>query len=771
MSHRDVYLIEEVDRIDREILDDWVRQTGNGDAEVMVVSHPRALSTESLTVLATRLRAGDDPSLTPLRVVWRPQEHDGRRAARLRDIPLGDPRHPARWRKQYLRRHAPDCAVVVAGEPARVSELEERYLATGAAPRDSLAFAAFVARQAALARERAEYRVLGAQYKVPRLVREEIVASPEFQTRAKQLAADLGRDEEEVWAEIGEYLDEMVTGYSRYLLDLMARLGRMWKRQGYGDEVDYDPAQLERVKEEMSKHPVVVMPSHKSNLDALVIPAALFENGLPPTHTFAGINMAFWPFGPIYRRSGRIFIRRDTRDNPVYRWVLREYIGYVVEKRFNLEWYIEGTRSRTGKLGPPKMGLLRYVVDAFREGRTDDVAMLPVSIVYDQLHEVSEFAAEARGAAKKAETIGWAVRFYRAQRHPFGKIYVRFGEPLSLRAALASDQPGPLGKEDENLQLQKLAFEVCTRINAVTPITASALVCMVLLSTRGRALSASELHTAIGRVLGQIRVRRLPLAASAETLDTLEGVEAVAASLATRHTIDAYEGGPERVYSVAAGHHHAAAFYRNTMIHFFVDGAVAELALVHAGERDGDDRLNVFWDEAYELRDLLKFDFFFEQRDAFRKALATELTARLPDWEEQLSGGTDPVRILEQLQPLHAFSVLRPFIEAYLIVARALVNAAEDEAVDEAALVRSSMAMGEQYVRQQRVRSPETVSKQLFASAVQLAANRGLTKPGDDLRARREAFGAELADVERRIDVVEQLTYDAWGLSLTASDW
>jgi len=133
-------------------------------------------------------------------------------------------------------------------------------------------------------------------------------------------------------------------------------------------------------------------------------------------HTFAGINMAFWPLGTVLRRAGRIFIRRDMKDAVVYRWVLRQYLGYLVEKRFTLEWYIEGTRSRSGKLGPPKMGLLRYIVDAVREGRADDVAMVPVSIVYDELHEVAEYAREARGAPKESESLAWMVKNFRAQR-------------------------------------------------------------------------------------------------------------------------------------------------------------------------------------------------------------------------------------------------------------------------------------------------------------------------------------------------------------------
>ncbi len=207
--------------------------------------------------------------------------------------------------------------------------------------------------------ERAQYRLLGAQYKVPRLVREEIEASHEFRASARELAEALGRDPAEVWSEVQACLDEMVTGYSRFLLDIMARAGQMMLRPTYGDEIDYDQAQVERVREEMRRHAAVILPSHKSNFDGMVVPILMHENGLPPVHTFAGINMAFWPLGAVMRRAGRIFIRRDIKDDPVYRWVLRQYLGYLVEKRFTLEWYIEGTRSRSGKLGATEDGAAR----------------------------------------------------------------------------------------------------------------------------------------------------------------------------------------------------------------------------------------------------------------------------------------------------------------------------------------------------------------------------------------------------------------------------
>jgi glycerol-3-phosphate O-acyltransferase len=691
MAHPSLYLIDDVDAVEREELDRWVRDAGGEASHLVVLPDLRNAPATALEEFADRLAEAGDPLLTPLRVAWLPKERDGRQTARLRDLALGDPRHPARWRKEWVRRAERERLRVVVAEPAPMSELRDRFRTSGGDPDDAIAFGSFVVRQAVLALERAQYRLIGAQYKVPRLVREEIVASPDF--RAAPPRRDGSTATGEVWTEIGRVSTRRSPATAGSAMTSWPA-GAVVKRSSYGDEVDYDPAQVERVRDELNRHAAVILPSHKSNLDGMIVPIVMQENGLPPVHTFAGINMAFWPLGTVLRRAGRIFIRRDMKDAVVYRWVLRQYLGYLVEKRFTLEWYIEGTRSRSGKLGPPKMGLLRYIVDAVREGRADDVAMVPVSIVYDELHEVAAYAREARGAPKERESLAWMVKNFRAQRrHRGGRIYVRFGEPLSLRAAVHPDATD----EDADLELQKLAFEVATRINAVTPIT------------DGKALTARELHRALQPFLAQIRARRLPLAASAESLDTVDGVATVLGSLAQNRTIDAYDRGTEPVYRITSGQSHAAAFYRNTILHHFVPSAIGELALVAASESGDADRLDAFWDEAYRLRDLLKFDFFFEQREAFRKSLATDLNERLPAWENQLVEGVHPDELLEQLQPLLSFGVLRPFIEAHLIGARAGGRAdgrqVEDEKAFIASVSRSASSTGDRRRGRARRRS------------------------------------------------------------------
>jgi glycerol-3-phosphate O-acyltransferase len=771
-----VYLLQARGRIERAILEAHIDQE-HGNVEALPMPHPRGDQKDADWIeFDRRLSRADDPILLPTRVIWLPPSRETARRDRVRDLLLGDPRRPPLWRQTLLRGRTPKRYQVVSAEGATLSELKERY--SGSGVDRSRAFSRFVARQAILALERAEYRILGAQYKVPRLVHEEIEASVRFEDGVAQLAEKLGREVEDVRKEAVLDLHEMAAGYSRFFIDFMARLGRLFIRPGYGEDIDYVPEQVESVRSVFEKYPSVVLPSHKSQLDGLVVARALHDNGLPPTHIFAGINMSFGPLGRVLRRMGRIFIRRSLKDDPVYRWMLREYVGYLLEKRFHLEWYIEGTRSRTGKLMPPKMGLLRYVVDANIDGRSDDVALVPVSIMYDELHEVVDYSAEARGASKEAEGIGWALKFYRAQRGHFGKIYVRFGEPLFLNAALAGAamEAAEGGEpEDAPLDLQKVAFEISWRINFVTPITASALISLVLLAVRDRAVTLTSLHDVTSGLLERARRRGLSIASSAEGLATPDGIEEIIASMAANGTVEAYSEGAEPVYRVAPGHHLDAAFYRNTSIHYFVNGAILEVALIHASEQITD-RVEAFWDEAFRLRDILKFEFFFKPKEEFRKIVDSQINELLPEWESRLLGVDNAADLLEHMHPLLAFPVLRPFIEAYDVVALALESEPPDRAVVDKDFMRRCLGLGNQLALEGRIRSSESVSTLLFGTGLQLAANRNLTEPASDLALRRRQFAAELKDLGRRIDLTEEFTYAGRGQHVgdsrrSVSDW
>ena len=537
----------------------------------------------------------------------------------------------------------------------------------------------------------------------------------------------------------------------------MPTIGRLIFQRGFDPQIDYDESQVERLRAALERHPGIFLWSHRSNLDTLVLAAAMQEKGLPPAHLFAGINMAFGPMGALMRRAGVIFIRRSTSDDPLYKYVLREYVGYVLEKRFNLSWSIEGTRSRTGKMLPPRLGLLSYAADVYLSGRVDDLLLLPVSITFDQLHEISEYADYARGGSKKPEGFGWLYGFVKAQgaRH-YGKLYVRFGEPVSLSSFL-----GPVGGEvaldpaARRLALQKTAFEVAWRINQGMPVTATALVTTVLLAMQGAALTFGQIRLGLADALDYLESRSVPRTASARALSGSGAVRATLDALVAGSVVSFVAEGRDPVWLIGPEQQLAATFYRNSLIHFLLDTALCELAVLRARDA-GEDPVGAFWDEIARLRDLLKFEFYFKERDEHRRQVAAEMARHDPTWESRLrSGPAAADELLAGMRPLVSHVVVRPFVEAYRLVADVLVH--DNTVTADSNVVREALGLGRQYVAQHRLRSAESVSALLFQTALQLARNRGLLEPGDDLAARRAAFLAELRDLVRRLDRIEDL--------------
>ncbi|ORW97168.1 glycerol-3-phosphate acyltransferase [Mycobacterium sp. IEC1808] len=731
--------------VERELVMAWVDQerAGNPDAtfEVLALPEENAPPT-ALPELVERLESesNDDRSVVPVRVFWLPAANRGRVAKLAGLLPGQDPYHPNPRQQRHIIRNDPLRARVVAGEPAKVSELRQQWRDTTVGE-DRHDFAHFVTRRAILALERAEYRILGPQYKSPRLVKPEILASTRFRAGLKKIP---GATVEEA----GKMLDELSTGWSRVSVDLVGVLGRALSR-GFDPQIDYDEYQVAAMRTALETHPAVLLFSHRSYIDGAVVPVAMQENRLPPVHMFAGINLSFGVMGPLLRRAGTIFIRRNIGDDPLYKYVLREYVGYIVEKRFNLSWSIEGTRSRTGKMLPPKLGLLSYVADAYLDGRSEDILLQPVSIGFDQLHETAEYAAYARGGEKTPEGVVWLYNFIKAQgERNYGKIYVRFPEAVSMRQYLGPPHGArALDEGAKRLALQKMSFEVAWRILQATPVTATGLVCALLLTTRGAALTLGQLHHTLQDSLDYLERKQTPMSTSALRLRRRDGVLAAVDTLSNGHPITRVDGGREPVWRIAPEQQHAAAFYRNSLIHAFLETSLVELALAHARrvtDPDGD-RIAAFWAQAMRLRDLLKFDFYFADSAAFRDHIAEEM-AWHDDWEAHVTAGGDDIHaMLFAKRPLMAEAMLRVFFEAYEIVADVLRDAPADVGPKE--LSESALGVGRQYVAQTRVRSSESVSTLLFATAYQVVVDQDLVAPAPDLAERRTAFRQELRDI------------------------
>ncbi|MBR9910843.1 MAG: glycerol-3-phosphate 1-O-acyltransferase [Gammaproteobacteria bacterium] len=746
---------------EKKIIADWlhnnlIAQPGY-DREIIYIDYPKLDASRTTQRLHQRLARGDNPTLCPVRVAWLPKTRNGKPQVYLRDlVTIGDPRSPREYAKRLIAKQHPERVRILEGEPATLTEL--RGILEQQRPGDAEhKLAHFVVRRATLALERASSQLLGPQYKMPKLVLEEIRSSRRFQEGLRQLAEDkqLALTQAEQLAE--KALRELASGFTPLGLDFNLIMGRFLYRRGYAEKLDIDPGQIEAVRAALRGKPGIILPSHRSNMDVGVMTVAMHEAGLPRTSTLGGINMSFWPMGYIMRRSGVIFIRRDIRSDPVYRWVLKEYLGYMVEKRFSLQWYIEGTRSRTGKSLPPKLGLLKYVVDAYREGRCEDIALIPAATTYDQLNEVKDYAGEAMGVAKKKEDLKWMLNYFKSSRGRFGRIYVRFGEPLSLSSYFGSQQDArQLSDSDYHLALQKLAFEISWRINQATPITAISLITMTTLSAFRRALSFEQLKMVLKEFVLYIERNDAPMTASAKRLLRDEGVQEELEALIGQGLIHAETEGPEPVYTINHDAHVAASYYRNWIIHHFLDSAIAEMALTAAAESGNPEQaLNTFWESAFQLRDLLKFDFFFLEKNQFRDGLTQRLQRVDKNWEQALGKGREStLALLAAMQPTTSDSVLRSFLESYWVVAVCLEMQAENKISDSGAFFKFCAGAARQYLLQKRIMHSEAASIHLFKTGLQIAQNRGVVD--SDGNYQRRQGSAYIEELETLLQLNEQ---------------
>jgi glycerol-3-phosphate O-acyltransferase len=576
----------------------------------------------------------------------------------------------------------------------------------------------------------------------------EVLADPAYRDGLRALADRLGRDVDGVRAEAAGYLDEMSATHDERAVDAWRKFGR-WMLRAHDVFVDDDA--LARLRELDRRHALVFLPSHRSYLDGWVMLDPLAARSIAQPYTFGGANLNFFPFGAFASRTGMVFVRRKTTDVPVYRFALRSYIAQLVRNRHNLGWSIEGGRTRTGKLRPPMYGILRYVADAVEAVEGPEVYVIPVSIQYDQLHEVALMTTEARGGAKRPEDLRWLITFARLQRQRLGRTYLDFGEPIPLRARLAELRADASAGGHE---IERIAVDVMHRINRATPVTTTAVVSLAMLGA-DRALTLDEVLDTVGPLAAYIQKRDWPVAGAGNLTDR-STIRRALQELVASGVLRVYDGGLEPIWGVGTEQHLVAAFYRNTAIHVVLDRAIGEIALQAAAEGD-DNAMDAARAETLRLRNLLKFEFFFSGREAFSERMRSELRLLGGDPEVTHLTAADAEQLLRRAKPLVAHLVLRPYLDAYLIVAERLA-AHGAEPFDEPRFLDECVRVGRQLELQHRIASAESVSMELFKTAVRLARHRGLidgTAP--TIEQHRKQFADEVAIASRRANAIAEI--------------
>ena len=741
------FLLDVRDDFEAGLLRDWVesrRPGGDSHSRHSFIRLPKGGADNLLAALPEQ---DDLVWMQPLRIAWLPTSHTGGSRS-LQDLFYGRITEPGKIRRRVIAKYWPGRLAYVVGNGAYLHELRERQ-SDAIVDEDDLS--EFVANQALIALERSERLVRGARYKVPRILKSDVFANADLQNLIENVAQQGDCSVQDVTAQAARYLREMAATQTPFTLDMMNAIYRSACQSHHDAKINVDEKQLERVAETMAARPVVFLISHKSMLDTMALSLVLFDANLPLPLTFGGINLNKPGLGTFARRSGIIFLRRSFQDNEIYKATFRRYIDYLIEKRFSLLWALEGTRSRTGKLLPPRFGLFSYVVESILRTRLHDVTFIPVSVAYDQITEVEDYSIEQRGHKKKPEGFTWPLRFLKRGRSR-GQIHLRFGEGLTIKELV---EPAELeaGIDDQRKRtlVPTLAFEVAVRMNAATPITATAIITLILLAGGNRAQSLAEIQELARAGAALIRRRQLEIVGRSDFRDE-DAVRSTLDALHETGIVSYLDEGTERLYAISVDQHLNAAYYRNTAIHYFILDAFVEIALLDAASASGDPT-EAFFERASELRELFKFEFYFPRRADYRSKIEQRVCDRFADWEDTVRRSETGGRAaLNAVRPLVAHGVLRSFVDAYRIVACVLADAGADGIDNEGRFLSQCLKTGKQQLLQGRVFSAESISKSLYETGLKLADYRGLLAANQE--EARQDFHQEFCRISSQLDEI-----------------
>lgn len=328
---------------------------------------------------------------------------------------------------------------------------------------------------------------------------------------------------------------------------------------------------LERLPPVVREHPVVLVPIHRSHLDYILLSSILYDSDLNPALVAAGVNLNFFPVGAIARGLGAYFVKRDSRHDRLHMLVLRRYVTYLVKRGHLQEFFIEGGRSRSGKMRAPKVGLLSVMVDAFNKRLRRDIFFLPVSLTYETVIEDSSFGEENTGVGKSKESLAALLRARKALRKKYGDVILSFGNPISL-AAFAQRRES-LGSDSRAL-VPELADHLVRQIRDGCALSLTALTFTALLMAPRYGLTRSVLRTTIENLAHLGRISRGQGGGELTNTPALEqylaGGDHLLQDLVRGGVLSSGECLGEEVFFIPGERRFTADFYKNSAVHLFL---------------------------------------------------------------------------------------------------------------------------------------------------------------------------------------------------------
>jgi len=608
--------------------------------------------------------------------------------------------------------------------------------------------------------ERERRGVVGPAEKAPDRVRSEILRSPRLQTVIGDLAGGKDSVRKEKLHEANAMLEELQARPNQNILKGMGATLRWGFNKIYAG-IEYDPADVERIRQASRDGALILLPSHKSHIDYLVLSYFFYERNLLLPTIAAGDNLNFQPVGPIFRRCGAFFIRRSFKGDRLYASVVDAYIRRLIRDGFPIELFLEGGRSRTGKLLEPKLGLLNMIVDSALAVASQKVYFVPVSIGYERVVEADSYQRELVGAEKKKEEATDLLSASEVLRHRYGRINLQFGSIMTL-----DDVGRELGIDKESMRrpakrravVTRLGNRVMDEINRVTAVTPGALTALSLLAENRPTSTISEARAVCDRLIPQLKRAEARISSAMLTPDGLVRHESVRESMQMfldAQLIEAQDGstGDQTNYALVESKRLQLDTSKNIIVHFFVERS---LIAVSFDRRDGEYqptdkeliRARVRW-----LSKVFKHEFRFRADAQFDQIFERTLGGMLEDGHLAEDGkrlipgpGEADWSGAKWLNTYHA--IISTFVQGYLVASHSLERLFPG-ARSEKDLLKSALAMGHSLYLSERLSRREAISKPLLSNAYLAFSALGYLRP--------RAGKLELQDAYKSRDALDEL--------------
>ncbi|WP_028314905.1 1-acyl-sn-glycerol-3-phosphate acyltransferase [Desulfatibacillum aliphaticivorans] len=657
---------------------------------------------------------------------------------------FGTEEKPGRFKRISTLFRTPDKLLVEMSEPINLKKFIEKPKHKNR----TIEYLSYALRQKIIERINQHRRsVLGPVLKTPLELKETVLRNEEFRRYLQERAISQGKQVQDFHKEVDKYLTEIAAKYNTNYINFLKMCVR-WLTDNMFDGVDLDNESLRKFRKASQKGPVVLVPCHKSHIDYLILSYLLFVNNLPCPLIAAGKNLSFFPMGTIFRNCGAFFIRRTFKGAALYSRVFAEYIHRLLEEGFNIEFFLEGGRSRTGKLVLPKFGLLSILLAAYRNGACKNLYFMPIYIGYDRVIEEGEYLHEVEGGQKKAESLSGLVKARKVLKRRYGSIFVRFDEPIHIQAVLSQfDKPfEKMDNAEQGVVCRNLGHRIIMAINRQTVVTPQSLVAAAVLTDFPEGFTEAELFERVGFLISFLKNQEAELSSTLE--EPKYAVKSALESFVNDKFIKVIEeeddkdnneeekreedSEPQETrYKVVDKRRINLEYYKNNCISFFIPAALASLCVL--ADEDDTFTLSQIVEPYEELQTLFKNEFHYDLdttldqqlRKILKNAIDQHYVIPHPTLPETYTVTEEGRKMLG----IYA-SFLKNFFESYLLVLK-VMSLQPSKALDKKDRMKKFSAMGFSQYKKGELSCMEAISKITFENAYSFFTAQGIKDKED----------------------------------------